>query len=223
VSRMLPGAPRQRPPDPFADPIATALVDVIFERGYEAATLEAVTERAKVSREEFEVRFAGVEDCVQKSLEAFIADFMWRVQMAYDSQPDWRSSLRAAAYAAGAWVEEHPRVTHFGAVGVLSAENEMTRVRREQFFEYCAGLIDAGREEAADPSRIPDAAPLMAIGSIAQMLTSHVHRGEDLKPELERVMQPMIYQTVRPYVGEEAAREELTMPPPQLPDWDEPG
>jgi AcrR family transcriptional regulator len=218
---MVPRAPRQRPPDPSADPIATALIDVIAERGYAAASVAVVVERAGVGHDQFAARFGGKEDCVQKVLEAFIADFMWKVQTVYDSQSDWLSGLRAAAYVSGYWVVEHPRASHFGMVDVLSAENEMTRVRREQLFEYCAGLIDAGREAAADPSQIPEGAALMAIGSIAQVTTSRLQRGNDLRIELDRVMQPLIYQAVRPYLGEEIARRELTMPPPQLPNWDE--
>ncbi len=198
--------------DPFADPLFVALVDVVAERGYEASGPAEVSARAGVSRAEFDARFADWEEFVLLVTGAFIDDFTDRVGRAYDSGSDWRSSLRAAAYEAAAWLEENPRVAHLGAVDVLAARDEMIRVRREGVFLYCAELIDRGREEAPDPAAVPEAAAVMAIGSVAQILTQRLQSGEDL--ETGRMVPALLYQAVRPYVGEEAAREELTMPPP---------
>jgi AcrR family transcriptional regulator len=209
------GTRAKRPPDPFADPVATALVDVVAECGYEAASVEAVLERAGVSRAEFDARFAGKEDCVQKCFEAFAADFDFKVRAAYASQPTWPDNLRAAAYAAGRWFDLHPDTTRFGNVDVLAARNEMVRVRREELFQAHAALIDAGREVAPDPGAVPAAAALMAIGAVGQMLTGRIGSGQGL--ETERMVPELMYAAVKPYLGEEAARRELTAPPPELP------
>jgi AcrR family transcriptional regulator len=198
--------------DPFSDPLYVALIDVVAERGYEAADVDSVTRRAGVDAAGFYCRFADKEDCVQRAYEAFIEDFLWHVQRAYDAGPDWRSALRGAAYAAADWMNEHPRTARFGGVDVLYARNEMVRVRREEVFRYCAGLIDAGRAEAPDPSAVPEAAPIMAIGAIAQILTARMQKGEAL--ETDRMVPAMMYQAVRPYLGEAVAREELAIAPP---------
>jgi AcrR family transcriptional regulator len=201
--------------DPFADRLAGAVVEVIVERGYGATTIAEVVERARTDRAAFEARFHSLEDCVQKVYEAFIDDFKGKVRRAFDSQPGWPASLRAAAYASGEWVDEHPSAAHFGAVEVLSAGNEMIRVRREELFGWCAGLIERGREAADDPEAVPKAAAVIAIGSIVQMMTARMHRGDDL--EIARLTPVLMYQAVRPYLGEERAREELTMVRPPLP------
>jgi AcrR family transcriptional regulator len=198
--------------DPFADRLYVALIDVVAERGYQAADVESVTRRAGVDTAEFYRRFADKEDCVQQAYEAFIEDFLRHVQRAYDAGPDWRSALRGAAYAAADWMNEHPRTARFGGVDVLYARNEMVRVRREEVFRYCAGLIDAGRAEAPNPSAVPEAAPIMAIGAIAQTLTARMQKGEAL--ETDRMVPAMMYQAVRPYLGEAVAREELAIAPP---------
>jgi AcrR family transcriptional regulator len=201
--------------DPFAEPLYVALIDVIAERGYEATDVDSVARRAGLTRDEFDARFSGKEECVQKAFEAFIEDFLRHVQRAYDGKPGWPGALRAAAYAAADWMNDHPRTARFGGVGVLAARSEMIRVRREEVFQYCATLIDAGRAEAADPSAVPQAAPIMAIGAIAQILTQRMQKGEEL--ETERMVPAMMYQAVRPYLGEEAARQELTMARPDRP------
>jgi AcrR family transcriptional regulator len=199
-------------PDPHADPVATALVELIAERGYEATDIEAVIRRAGIERAEFDRRFADKEDCVLKVYEAFIADFEAEVRAAYEAFPDWPTSLRAAAYAAADWMEERPQTARFGGVDVLYARNEMIRVRREEVFQYCAGLIDAGRAVAPDPAAVPEAAPIMAIGAVAQMLTQRMQRGVDL--ESPRMVPELMYAAVKPYLGEDAARFELHAPRP---------
>lgn len=208
--------PRSRPskpdPDPFEDPIATAMVDVVVERGYEAATVEEIVERAGVTRAEFDRRFAGKEDCVLKAYEAFIGHFEYTVGSAYDSQPAWPANLRAAAYACAEWMIEHPNLMRFGAVEVLFAESEMVRVRRDEVARFCANLIAAGREEVRDSTAVPDSADLMATGSILQLLTHRLEQGGEV--DLVAMVPHMMYVAVRPYLGEEIAREELTAPRP---------
>jgi AcrR family transcriptional regulator len=209
------GGIEQARPDPFADPIATALVEVIAERGYEATDVASVIRRAGIDEAEFHRRFSGKEDCVQQVFEAFIEDFLRHVRSAYEAGGDWRSALRGAAYAAAGWMNDHPATARFGGVEVLYAKSEMVRVRREEVFRYCAGLIDAGRAEAPDPAAVPEAAAMMAIGGVAQILTRRMQMGEDL--ETDRMVPAMMYQAVRPYLGEEAAREELEIAPPPRP------
>jgi AcrR family transcriptional regulator len=207
-----PGSVGKPDPDPHQDPIAVAMVEVVAEQGYESSTIEEVVARAGVSREEFDRRFADKDDCALKVFEAFTEDYKWTIQTAYDSQSDWRSSLRAAAYAVADWVVANPKLVRFGAVELLAAEDEMVRVRREEAFQFSAGLIDAGRAEAENPDKISDATAVMAIGSIVQLLTHRIQSGGAVTPR--EVVPQMMYQAVRPYVGEESAREELTIPPP---------
>lgn len=198
--------------DPRCEAICTAVVETILERGFAAAEVEEVRERAGLSAAGFERRFAGLEDCVLAVYEHYIADFVASVQGAYEAEPGWRDSLRAAGYAASRWIVEHPGETRFGMVEVLGARGEMFRVRREQIFVWCGELIDAGRAEAADPDAVPPAAAVMAIGSIAEMLTNRLRSGRPAHPH--SVVPELMYIAVRPYLGEEAAREELEIPPP---------
>lgn len=205
---------RPRPPehDPFDDPLAVALVDVVAERGYEAATIEEIVERANVTRADFGRRFRDKEDCVQRCFEAFTEDWHFRIDSAYCAFVDWRTSLRAAAYEVADWMTENPNLVRFGMVEVLKAKNEMIRVIREDAVRYGADLVDRGRQSVADPAAVPDAAPLMAVGSIVQLLTHRLQTGVAVEPR--NSVPPMMYMATRPYVGEEVAREEFGLPRP---------
>jgi AcrR family transcriptional regulator len=198
--------------DPFADPLARAIVDEVVERGYSAATLAGVLERAGIDRAEFERRFVDLEEATLRTFEAFIADFERRVGMAFNAGADWRSGLRASAYAAADWLAANPDLVRFGSVEVLEMRSEMARVRREEVAIFCAGLIDAGRSEAPDPAAVPDSAAIVAIGSVLQMLTHRVQKGIDI--DAHAMVPETMYAAVRPYLGDEVAREELVLPRP---------
>jgi AcrR family transcriptional regulator len=209
------GAAREPRSDPFTDPIATALVEIVTVRGYEATDVASVTRRAGVTMAEFHRRFVDKEDCVQQVFEAFIDDFLRKIRSAFEAEPQWPTSLRAAAYSTMDWMDEHPDTARFGMVDVLAARNEMIRVRREEIFVYCAGLIDAGREVAPDPAAVPEAAAAMAVGAVVQIVTRRMQSGVDL--EFGRLVPELMYAAVLPYLGEEAARAELGAPRPARP------
>ncbi|HTT94656.1 MAG TPA: TetR/AcrR family transcriptional regulator [Solirubrobacterales bacterium] len=199
-------------PDPFRDPISTALVDLIFERGYEAVTERAIVDRAGTTLGEFHHRFVDKLDCTIKTIEAAAQDFGWMVETAYGSGSDWREGLRASAWAIADHIDRHPTFIHVLVIGLMQTKSEMLRVLREESLMYGAQVIERGRAEAPDPSAVPAAAGMVAMGSIAQLLTHRLQKGADL--ELRETVPQMLYLSVRPYLGEEAAREELHAPRP---------
>jgi AcrR family transcriptional regulator len=192
-----------------------AVVDVVAKQGWATTTVADIVARAGVEQAEFDRRFGGKEDCALRCFEAFIADYQWRSETAYNSQPGWRDGLRAAAYEIADWMVENPKLIRFGAVELLAAESEMIRVRREEALGYGAKLIERGRPLAPDPEAVPASAATVAAGSIVQLVAHRVQSRTDADP---RPMVPeMMYLAVRPYLGEDVAREELTMPRPERP------
>jgi AcrR family transcriptional regulator len=204
--------PPRPKPDPFSDPIPLALVDLIFERGYEAVDERSIVDRAGATMAEFRRRFVDKQDCTVQTIEACLQDFRWMVETAYSSGNDWREGLRASGWAVADHLDEHPQLVHVLVLGLLGAKNEMLRVLREETLMYGATVIERGRAAAPDPDAVPAGAAAMAMGSIAQLLTHRLQKGVDVAPH-ETVRQ-MLYLSVRPYVGEEAAAEELRLPRP---------
>jgi|GEM_PF-1726408 len=206
----LPAPPEPRPQD---DPIAAAVIGEIVEKGYEETTVEGVVRRAGVSRQEFDHRFESLGHCALDAFERWIVDFKRRVGVAFNSQEDWQSGLRAAAYATADWMEDNPLVVPFGMVEVLKTPGDMGGVRREETFAFCAEMIDRGRLAAPDPDAVPDSAPTFAIGAITQLLTHRLQEGADVEPRT--VIPEMMVRVVRIYLGDEAAEAEWTAEPPR--------
>jgi AcrR family transcriptional regulator len=194
-------------PDPFTDPISVALIDLIFERGYEDVTERLIVDRAGTTLGEFHQRFVDKQDCTIRTIEATAQDFAWMVETAYASGGDWREGLRASAWAVADHIDVHPTFIYVLVVGLMRTRSEMLRVLREECLMYGARVIERGRAAAPDPAAVPAGAAMVAMGSIAQLLTHRLQKGEDL--ELAATVPQMLYLSVRPYLGEEAAQEEL--------------
>jgi AcrR family transcriptional regulator len=206
--------PVEPDPDPLSDPVSLAIVAEASERdgGYSDVRAADVARRAGISIEEFHRRFVDLDHCALDTFERLIAAFERRVGDAFNREPDWRSGLRAAAYETADWHEEHPQAVRFGTVEVLRMRNEMVKVRREEVFAFCAQMIERGREAAPDPQAVPEEASVVAIGSILQFLTRRMQEGVDIP--YHDAARESLYGVVRTYLGEDAAREELSMPRP---------
>jgi AcrR family transcriptional regulator len=194
-------------PSLFDHPLSAAVIEVVAIRGYEQASVEEIIERAGVPRSEFDRLFTDKADIVLRVFESYIDNFKHRAGRAYESFPTWPDNLRAAAHEFLAWIEDHPHAYEFGMVRILDA-GEMARLRREELFVWCAELIDAGRAVAPAPEAVPAVAPLIAIGAVVEMTTRHAAGEFEIDPE--DATRQLMYAAVRPYLGEEAAREELT-------------
>lgn len=199
-------------PDPYDDPVAMALVAEVCERDPRSVSAAGVASRAGLSLSRFHERFADFDDCLLDSFERLAAAYEHRIGSIFNDHSEWRAGIRAAAYETASWMEDNPLMVEFGAFRVLRLENEMVSVRREELFFFFARMIDRGREEAEDPESVPESAPLVAIGSIVQLITHRVQAGVNIQPRT--VVPELLYSIVRLYLGDEAAEEEITLPPP---------
>lgn len=193
-----------------------AAIDLVIERGYAALEVEAVVARAGVAPADFERHFAGKEDCCLQVYEANIADFDRLVVGAYLRHDQWRDALRAAAYAAAGYLRDHPREVQFGEIQMREG-GEMAQARRDAYLHRIIDLIDAGRGELDDPDSLNRAAAEGALGAVYGYLLKELQAGSGTRSATEFVPQ-LMYIAVRPYLGHEAAREELTIPPPAQED-----
>jgi AcrR family transcriptional regulator len=188
-----------------------AIVDLTFERGYEQIGVADIAARAGGDEADFAIHFASKQECAVAALEEMIASNQGVVRAAFESEERWPDSLRAAAYAQARWIVENPRKTRFGMLETLWA-SELTGALRDQLFGEYVAMVDAGRAIAPDPDSVPELTAESVIGSVAQATTRFSERIGERDPIA--AVPEMMYLAVRPYLGEEAARRELTIPPP---------
>ena len=202
---MLP--PRQRLHD--------AIVDVVVERGYARASIDSILKRAGVGRAEFDRHFTGKEDACVQTFEAISTRCNGRILGAYrEAEGSWRDRIRAAAYEIARVFRDSPREGRFCVYELVRAGG-FARERRATDLELYADILDEGRREMADADSLPDSTAHRVVGSIVLILIRQLSGDEFPAPEL--FVPELMYVAVFPYLGPEAALEELSSLPPGEP------
>jgi AcrR family transcriptional regulator len=195
--------------------IREAMIDVVLERGYEEATIEEVVERADVKRADFFRFYEDKRDCCMQLFFEHVAEFDRIVFAAAKEHDYWRDALRAGGYAAGRHMRDRPLEARFDVLHMLEV-GELAQAQRESYMEGLIDLIDAGRCELEDPDSMSRDVAVESFGSAYRLLAKLIHDGDDLT-SIDEFAPGLMYLVIKPYVGEELAQEELTMPPPPEP------
>jgi AcrR family transcriptional regulator len=196
------------------DGLCVATVDLVLEGGFANLTVPMLCERAGVEQAAFDRHFNSLEECVTETFDVGARRYNDAVFSAFESGESWRESLRAAAYASARFIRDNRRFILFSAVALDNA-SEFVQAHRDAILQKNVEMIDAGRQELDDPDSISPAVAESVIGSIYTMLGKHLASGGAEDPE--EFVPELMYIAVRPYLGHQVAREELTIPPPS--EW----
>jgi len=192
--------------------IDRALVELCLERTYANVTLEILLERAGVDRETFERHYEDLEDCFCRIYAEMRDDYMLRVAGEFASGGSWREQMRRAAYVTLDFLREDPARARITFVEVLYA-GDRAKLIRDEAMQALFALVDQGRNEGAAPAAL-SRFTAEAIGSaIYQRIQTAIEKEE--LDTFEDGLREMMYMVVLPYLGEDAAREELEMPAPR--------
>jgi AcrR family transcriptional regulator len=202
------------PGDRDRDRIFAAMIDLSVGCGYANVTLPMLLERAGVGEREFCSRFDDLEDCFCQIMEVETERAGQQVLTAFAAEQGWQAQLRAAAQALLDYLLEDLTRARFVCVEVMYAGDRAKLLRDRQMQAFFL-LIDQGRQEMVDPEALtPFTAE--AIGSSIYQRMQNALVNEQLE-EFETSIPEMMYLAVLPYLGEEAAEEELDLPPTPLP------
>jgi AcrR family transcriptional regulator len=193
-----------------------AMIELVAGGGIEALKAAAIAERAGLSRAEFDRHFAGVDDCCAQVYQEDIDEFDRLVFGAYERHQRWLEGIRAAAYAAARFFRDRPLATGFDLVEMFSI-GELAQAQRDKYMQRVIDLVDRGRSELADPDSVSRAVAESAVGSVVELLYKEVRANGDAAAA-DDFVPGLMYVVVRPYVGEQAARAELSIPPPPEPE-----
>jgi AcrR family transcriptional regulator len=194
-----------------ASRLREALLDLCSERGYKKLKLRDLLERADVDEAAFHQQYANLDACFAAVLEDVYSEFFARAQEAVAEQVGWRDRMRATAYALLRYLRADERVARLAAVEVQYAGKRAQELFLETF-NRLVKLLDEGASEAGGPES-PGLATAIGVGGVVfariqeAVAEGELGLGEDEIPEL-------MYAAVFPYLGAEAAEEELHIPPP---------
>ncbi len=200
------------PSDHRRSPVFAALIDLCWERDVTAVTVDDLVARSGIEQAEFERRFKDVDGCLEQFFEAEKAVMFNRYAMARARQPDWRGRLRVTAYELLACLGEDSRAAKLTSVDVRMASEQVQLNWAGTFIRFVDYVDEANAELPPDEQRGREVAESVT-GGIFQQLWARIGGGGEL-PDPCAVVPELMYTAVLPYLGEEAAREELTIGPP---------
>jgi AcrR family transcriptional regulator len=182
-----------------------ALIEVAAERGYMDTSIEMVVAHAGLDRPAFDRHFRGKYDGFLSAWQEMNEECMASLMRAYNSEQYWPDRLRAVAVEVVGSLCNDPSRASF-AVEVLAA-GDAARARRDMTMRVIASLIDAGRMEMDDPESVPHTTAEALAGSAYGQVYAKVVRGDT--DELPKLVPQLMSAAVMPYLGVEAALEEL--------------
>jgi AcrR family transcriptional regulator len=193
------------------DRVIAALMDLCFERGYRRVKVSMVLDRSGVDMPTFERNFADLEDCFCQIYTELRDELMGMIAEAVAEQPTWRDRIRVTAYTMVDHLEIDERRTQFMVSDARNA-GDRASVLMEEAFEEMFELLDAGRNERDHGAPLSRATAEAVGGTIFFQMLAAFEQGS--MRDVRAKVPEMMYIAVLPYLGEEAAREELELPPP---------
>jgi AcrR family transcriptional regulator len=192
---------------PERERLIDALVALVAEVGFEAASVEAVAERAETTLAAFHRHLGDKEEGCARALRELCDRFDRHLLPVYLRPDPWRQRVRAAALAAAGYIREHPEQVAF-AIAERSRRGHLPEA--EPSLRLHLAEVDSVRWELPEPETVPATAAEFSVGSFLESVV-RIH-GEGSFDRLEAALADLLYSVYGIYLGREAAEQELNWP-----------
>lgn len=181
---------------------------VAAEKGYEATLVADVAHAAGVSEAVFFETFGDKEGCFLESYDAMIDVLVSRVSNAFVGTVEcpWPDRVGTGLRALIELLASEPEIARMAMVEV-TAIGEDARERYRAALERFVPFLDEGRTYSGQGEALPADTARLAIGGATSMIFEEVRAGRGA--ELERILPDLIFAVLMPYLGSEAAEEEM--------------
>ena len=125
-----------------------AMVELVAEHGYNAVTVAALVERARVSKRDFYRHFAGKEGCFLATYDIIVNHSLRGIQAAVEGEEEWREGLRFGYRTFAGQIADNPEAARLALVEAVNvgagAAEQMLRASRlfEALVEKCLAPVD---------------------------------------------------------------------------------
>jgi AcrR family transcriptional regulator len=208
--RWRPPRGRHRlPPEVIArsqrERLLEAAVRVVSEKGYGATTVADLTREAGISRTTFYEMYEDKEACFLAAYDGAVDALVRQVSAAYEAEEGWPRRARAGLAALLEALAAEPGLARLALVDV-SAAGPAAQRRYRAALQRLTPFFDEGRDFAPGGRNLPANTSRMAIGAVAGLISDALieERAEDLPGLLSDVL----FATLVPYIGPEAAARE---------------
>jgi AcrR family transcriptional regulator len=185
-----------------------AMLRVAAAKGYEATTVTDVIEVAGVSRETFEEMFGDKATCFLEAYEAVFDVLVAHVTAAFESAAGdpWPERIATGLRALVELLATEADIARLSMVEVTAAGDD-ARARYRAALARFTPFLEEGREYSSQAEELPADTARFAIGGATSMIFDEIRAGRG--PELKRILPDLVFAVLMPYLGPEAAEDEM--------------
>jgi AcrR family transcriptional regulator len=186
--------------------ILVAVADVVFEKGYQAMTVEDIVQRSGVSRHTFYEQFPDKCEAFFAAYDAVKQQCIAVSSAAFSSSQEWPEQVRLGLGAFLSFLANDPAFTRMGFVEIAAA-GSTGLARRNSGVASFELFLTPGLALTDHP--VPDTVVAMIAGGIFEMVYARV-LGDHIA-ELPELLPAVVYHCLCPFVGLEVAAREADL------------
>jgi AcrR family transcriptional regulator len=188
-----------------------AAAAVIDEFGYEQASVQRITERARVSRRTFYDLFGNREECLLALLDEAVGRVERELAAADLAGLGWRERVRGGLWAILSFLDAEPVLARICVVQALHGGPAVLE-RRERLLARLAVVLDEGRGEGPRGAECTLVTAEGLVGGALGVVYARLRSG-DRRP-LRGLLDELMGMIALQYLGARAARREQQRPAP---------
>jgi AcrR family transcriptional regulator len=188
--------------------VLEAMVRMAAAKGYEATTVTDVVEFAGVTQESFDEMFESKEACFLEAYDAVFDVLVAHVTAAFEAAADepWPEQIEAGLGALVELLAAEADIARMAMVEVTAA-GEDARERYRALLTRFTPFLEEGRTYSGQAEELPADTARFAVGGATSMIFDEVRAGRG--PELKRILPDLVFAVLMPYLGSEAAEDEM--------------
>jgi AcrR family transcriptional regulator len=185
-----------------------AMVRVAAAKGYEATTVPDVVEFAGLSEDAFYEEFQDKEACFLEAYDAVIDVLVAHVASAFEAAADepWPEKIAAGLRGLVELLAIEADIARMAMVEVTAAGDD-ARERYRAALARFTPFLEEGRAYSGQGEELPADTARFAIGGATSMIFDEIRAGRG--PELKRILPDLVFAVLMPYLGPEAAEDEM--------------
>lgn len=188
--------------------LMSALAKVVCEHGVEGASVRQIVACAGVSRRRFYELFASSGDCFRAVFEDAVGQVHARASRAYAVEGAWSDRMRAGLFAVLSFFDSEPELARL--LVLHTTATSPARARRDDLLWQLIDFIDSEGRAANPASNPPPLTGETVVGGVLGVIQARL--SEDGDASLPSIVNPLMSVIALPYLGPEAAWEELARP-----------
>ena len=185
-----------------------AMLRVAAAKGYEATTVADVIEIAGVPQATFDAMFEDKAACFLEAYDAVFDVLIAHVATAFEAAAGepWPERIAAGLGALVDLLSTEAEIARLSMVEVTAAGDD-ARSRYRAALARFTPFLEEGRDYSSQVEELPADTARFAIGGATSMIFDEIRAGRG--PELKRILPDLVFAVLMPYLGPEAAEDEM--------------